>query len=324
MSRKYKKVNFILASGSNEFMFKDTRNSLQTVKNTQIETAKADSESGIKNAFFGTSKNIFLPNLTQVEIGRNNQGVFSNELTHNLGSVRRICENNMWILFSNEGYHILEPNEAMLQNAQILHSQARDKKTGLYPLTMLVKKTKPQRESESSHEKEPVFVTQLNARQGYSENSNQQQNQRLGTQTHTGGRPGKPGYVARVYTDKDLSDFQKWHRRLGHFGGKKIKKCNIPGLRVPRSPQKCESCVLGKIHKLGNTGKPESERVNPTYSPGEYIITDLQGPYTRSRGGARYNQIFLDLGSKFIWTFRLKTKPEALQKIERVLQECIP
>jgi hypothetical protein len=182
MSRKYKKVNFILDSGSNEFMFKDTRNSLQTVKNTQIETAKADSESGIKNAFFGTSKK--LPNLTQVEIGRNNQGVFSNELTHNLGSVGRICENNMWILFSNEGYHILEPNEAMLQNAQILHSQARDKKTGL----MLVKKTKPQRESESSHEKEPVFVTQLNARQGSSENSNQQQNQRQHKHTPEAGQ----------------------------------------------------------------------------------------------------------------------------------------
>ena len=92
-SKKFKKLNFILDSGSNEFMFNNTSYSTETLKPIQIETAKkAGSQAGIENAFFGKTKELFLPNLTKVEVGKNNRGVFSEELNKNLGSVGRIAK----------------------------------------------------------------------------------------------------------------------------------------------------------------------------------------------------------------------------------------
>ena len=57
------------------------------------------------------------------------------------------------------------------------------------------------------------------------------------------------------------------------------------------------------------------------YQPGEYLVTDLQGPYSRTRVGNRYNHLVYDLGSKYLWTFRIKKKPEALANLDLVLNE---
>ena len=41
-------------------------------------------------------------------------------------------------------------------------------------------------------------------------------------------------------------------------------------------------------HSAKSTGKKTD------LEPGEYIITDLQGPYVRDRNGEKYSQIFID------------------------------
>ena len=56
--------------------------------------------------------------------------------------------------------------------------------------------------------------------------------------------------------------------------------------------------------------------------PGEYIITDLQGPYVRSRNQEKYSQIFLDLISKRVWVVRLKKKSESDKAIEKILLDA--
>ena len=45
--------------------------------------------------------------------------------------------------------------------------------------------------------------------------------------------------------------------------------------------------------------------------PGEYIITDLQGPYVRTMYGEKYSQIFIDVASKRVWVERLKKKKDS-------------
>ena len=84
------------------------------------------------------------------------------------------------------------------------------------------------------------------------------------------------------------------------------QNCNIPNLSVPKTPFRCESCLRGKAHHLGH--KKDAHGLRQSYAPGECLHTDLQGPYVRSGGGARYSQILLDMASKKIWVKHMKEK----------------
>ena len=104
--------------------------------------------------------------------------------------------------------------------------------------------------------------------------------------------------LAKFYLRENLSMYERWHDKLGHIGAKAIRKCAIPGLTVPKNPFRCEACIRGKMHRMGHS--PHSTGSWAVYGPGEYILTDIQGPYSRSLGGHRYSQIFLDVGSRKI------------------------
>jgi len=58
------------------------------------------------------------------------------------------------------------------------------------------------------------------------------------------------------------------------------------------------------------------------FLPGEYIITDLQGPYIKSRSGARYSQIFVDLVSRRVWTVGLVDKTDSDEAIRKILLDA--
>ena len=75
-------------------------------------------------------------------------------------------------------------------------------------------------------------------------------------------------------------------------------RCHIPGLVVPKNIPVCDACTKGKMHKLGPVSSTSVKESREIFLPGEYIITDLQGPYIKSRSGARYSQIFVDLVSR--------------------------
>ena len=68
-------------------------------------------------------------------------------------------------------------------------------------------------------------------------------------------------------------------------------------------------------HSSKSTGKKTD------LEPGEYIITDLQGPYVRDRNGEKYSQILIDRASGRVWVVRLKKKKESDTAIEKVLTD---
>ena len=80
--------------------------------------------------------------------------------------------------------------------------------------------------------------------------------------------------LAKSYLREGLTLYQRWHNKMGHIGAKRLRRCQIPGLTVPKQPFRCESCIIGKMHALGHS--QTSTSTWSTYSPG-----DLRQP----RGG---------------------------------------
>ena len=72
-----------------------------------------------------------------------------------------------------------------------------------------------------------------------------------------------------------MSEYERWHEKLGHVGAKHIRKCNIKNLRTPKRPFRCEACIKGKMHKLAHT---RNKNKQDAYLAGE-ALPDLQGPY---------------------------------------------
>jgi len=91
------------------------------------------------------------------------------------------------------------------------------------------------------------------------------------------------GALAKFYIREGTSIYTRWHNKLGHIGGNAIRRCDIPGLVFPKAPYRCEACILGKMHHMGHS-RASGDRW-AVYKPGEYLLTDLQGPYVRSVGG---------------------------------------
>ena len=56
--------------------------------------------------------------------------------------------------------------------------------------------------------------------------------------------------------------------------------------------------------------------------PGEYIITDLQGPYVGIINGHKYCQIFIDVASKRVWIVRLRNKKHSDDAIKKVIADA--
>ena len=52
-----------------------------------------------------------------------------------------------------------------------------------------------------------------------------------------------------------MSDYERWHNKLGHVGSKIIRLCNINNLKIPTQPFRCEYCIRGKIHSEEHSTK---------------------------------------------------------------------
>ena len=125
--------------------------------------------------------------------------------------------------------------------------------------------------------------------------------------------------LARFYLKEGTSEIERWHNKLGHVGTKIIKLCNISNLKIPKQIFRCEFCIKGKIHSGEHSTKSTEHKID--LKPGEYIVTDLQGPYVRNRNGEKYTQIFLDIVSRKVWVVRLKKKSESDKAIENIITD---
>ena len=56
--------------------------------------------------------------------------------------------------------------------------------------------------------------------------------------------------------------------------------------------------------------------------PGEYIITDLQGPYVGNLNGHKYTEIFIDVASKRVWVVRMRKKTHSEEAIKKVIGDA--
>lgn len=129
------KLELILDSGANETMV-NRRSLIDTLdtRKTKIITAGKNFETGN----YGTPKKVYFPNQTELQFGKENKIVFSENLTDNLVSVGRICESGLSVLFNSEKYTIFK--NPVTVRGECVHTQFRDPQTGLFPLTLLTEK----------------------------------------------------------------------------------------------------------------------------------------------------------------------------------------
>ena len=307
--RPKRQIKAWLDSGANETMFKEPSSIAKMVfrVNTKIDTAGLGDSIGSTETGEVELKSKFgflLPGFLKV--------IFTPKLTDNLASVGRIAEGGLTIVFNSEGSKIYE-NKGLKIVGKEVHSEGRDKATGLYPITL------------SHTDKDAnTNISALSVRQNFSTwvPSAGAVVSKVRDTNPPAFRP-KVSFpeeatddviagLVRLYVAADLNELQRWHDKCGHMGVKQLKRLGIKDLQGKGLPDKlrCESCIKGKIHRLPHKEMHLCEK--PIYKPGECIVTDLMGPYSRSYHNAKYAQAFRDLGSGYRWLHGLtnKTKSE--------------
>ncbi|KAI7957957.1 hypothetical protein MJO29_006174 [Puccinia striiformis f. sp. tritici] len=107
-----------------------------------------------------------------------------------------------------------------------------------------------------------------------------------------------------------LSEFQRWHNRLGHASRARIQVA-LKNPLPPSATVTCDACMSGKLTKL-----PFNSHFRPVTAPLEVVHGDLVGPISpATNGGARYFLTLVDQYSGHIHTSILKLKSDALEAI---------
>jgi hypothetical protein len=321
------RVQCFLDSGANSHMFNTTGVFVQIgTKQTNLITAcKGEKATASK----GTIKNLSYNTGTQATL--NNTGVYCNSLVENLLSVGKLCDIDQTVVFDQHGYVIFKGNVSA--TGVEVHAQNRDPLTGLYPIHLKIDGTDISSAGNSldtSKDRQIYFSSVGELRENFSHISSwarnvcRHKNEREYTDDERRVDSTNNNNVicnlARFYVKEGTTDMERWHSKLGHVGTKIIKECKIPNLKIPNTPFRCEHCIRGKMH-TGNHSTKTTGRTTDL-KPGEYIITDLQGPYVRDRYGNKYSQIFLDVVSKTIWVVRLRKKKHSDDAIRKVLLDA--
>ena len=303
--RPRRQIKAWLDSGANETMFKEPSTIAKSVSkvNTKIDTAGLGDSIGSTETGEVELKSKFgflLPGFLKV--------IFTPKLTDNLASVGRIAEGGLTVVFNAAGSKIFLNKGLKIVGTEI-HSEERDRSTGLYPITLLhtEKDTTPN-------------ITACMVRQNFSTwvpsagavvSKIRDQNPKAFKPKVSFPEEATDEVIAklvRLYVAADLNELQRWHDKCGHIGVRQLKRLGIKELQGKSFPDKlrCESCIKGKIHRLPHKELHLCEK--PVYKPGECIVTDLMGPYSRSYHNAKYAQVFRDLGSGYRWVYGLTKK----------------
>ncbi|KAG7578674.1 Integrase catalytic core [Arabidopsis thaliana x Arabidopsis arenosa] len=116
-----------------------------------------------------------------------------------------------------------------------------------------------------------------------------------------------------------LSDYTRWHSRLGHVGVETMKTMlkkelviGMPTMEVEK--ETCTSCLLGKQVRKSF---PQATSYRATQKL-ELIHGDLCGPITPpTTAQKRYIFVLIDDHSRYMWTILLKEKSEAFEKFKK-------
>jgi len=108
-----------------------------------------------------------------------------------------------------------------------------------------------------------------------------------------------------------------WHERMGHVNARTledmINKKLITGVSLTDVNKFfCESCQIGKAHRLKFTKGIKHDTVT-----GEYIHSDVCGPFLiDSIGGSRYFATFKDDASGFRFAYFIKHKSDVFDRFK--------
>ncbi len=124
------------------------------------------------------------------------------------------------------------------------------------------------------------------------------------------------GIKAAASVGTKAEEAMVWHRRLGHpsvtYMNSLVEAGTIPGLTKDHVEsalqQGCLTCTKGKA-----SSKPFPDSTNRASAPLELVHSDLAGPMPiKTRGGCRYWITFLDDYSRYLWTYGLHSKKDAV------------
>jgi hypothetical protein len=298
-------------------MFKEDPSIAKAIRssNTQIGTANKGETIGstqVGELDLQTKGGYSLPGLKSV--------VFSKNLRDNLVSVGKICDGGYTVVFNSCGTKIF-PNKGFKTEGKEIHGEGRDKKTGMFPLTLFPANS----------------LTALGGAKAFQVKGDLDDlvvtARAVLAKTRCGGRTAQEpdlelpkrasdqaiATLARVYVREDLDEANRWHARCGHISMKYLKRLGLKALQGKKLPEtfRCESCIKGKIHRQPHKDLHLQKKAD--FKPGEAISTDHMGPYARSHGGMRYGQIFKDAASSFRWCYTMAKKTGSDKAITETL-----
>lgn len=115
-----------------------------------------------------------------------------------------------------------------------------------------------------------------------------------------------------------LTKTQLYHERLVHQNKRHVRKFvkQELGIELPQDESTCESCILGKSHRLKFGTRPRASR------PGELVHSDVCGPFPNSFTNLRYFVLFKDDFTGYRYVYFLKAKSEVKQKMQEFIAEA--
>ena len=128
-------------------------------------------------------------------------------------------------------------------------------------------------------------------------------------------KEGEGLYILNTFCSSDGfhigKGFSMWHYRLSHTDPTAIQK-SIPytkGMESLRdqAPDKrpCTDCMIGKAQR-----NPRPKEITKLFAPMEQVHWDLVTSTTTSLEGYNYALVIVDRGTRFKWSYGLKTKDE--------------
>lgn len=311
-------VRFLTDSGANWTGYPD-HNDLgnKSASSTQIVTAEAGG--GFMISHTGS---LTLKTRNGYQFPKQNRVLASEHINEPLLSAYRVCEAGYVIVLTKHGQEIYEDNGFKAMGKQVVKSPV-DPISKQYAIDLEIVT-----DSENhANQKIPPGILRASAKTFYPElNENANELQRHVSfdpiiQTSEDDRQdevsiGEIKLATTYYNNVASRDYLCWHSRLGHMSYASLDKI-IPGLQGKE--KLCGACAKAKI--VFHPHKKTNPKNRVKLLPGEFISSDMDGPYERSPSGARYVDIFLDKASKVMHVKFLRTKDEHLQALKEVLAE---
>jgi hypothetical protein len=244
--------------------------------------------------------------------------VFTPQAAEKLCSVGDLCDAGMVCVFTQQGLKTYKAMDVKIEGREFTYDE-RDKKTRLYPLTLYRKVGERDVSNQiSALANLSIANTSISANVSADEQNTYRFEWENLPEFIEAGEVLPTTLLAKSYIKNDLSQIDRYHAKFGDVGIKYIKRV-MPSLKVP-AQYRCEHCIEGKIHKFGHKACAPGTRTE--FPPGVCIHSDFSGPYTRSIGGHRWTQLYLDRGSGYLWAARMGKKTAHYTETPKIFFGC--